>query len=702
MAADATGFAALHPSVQYLIVNQLRWPGLRPVQELSVAPILRGDNAVVLAPTAGGKTEAAFFPALSRLLQENWAGLSILYVSPIRALLNNQGERLQNLCQALGLTAQIWHGDVTASAKKRMRQAPPNVMLTTPESLEAILVSPSRSASRMFGGLRIVVIDEVHAFAGADRGWHLLGVLNRLQQRCGHDIQRVGLSATVGNRSGIVDWLSAGSVRGRTTIDPPRPPGPEPDVVVDFVGSLENAATVIARLHAGEKRLVFCDSRAQAEQLTRLLRAAGVNAHVTHGSLGKEERTHTERQFSEGGEGVIVATSALELGIDIGDLDRVIQIDAPFSVASFLQRMGRTGRRPGTRANCLFLCLGDTALLRACAIVDAWTRGEVEPAEAPAEPWHVAAQQLMARVLEMPGAGRTEVLASLAPWAAVALLDEAGRAALLDSLVANDWIFEEEGRLSMGGQGEQSLGKRHFMKLMSVFTTPPLFKVMHGPREVGQVGHDTFDVDDRRPQAVLLGGKTWLVTRFDWKRAIAHVEPMEGSARVKYVGEAAPMGPLLAAAHRRVLVGEATATAAWSRRASARMETQLAQFDWLALADEPAPMWDRLDAVDIYTFAGDRRNRRMAVALVALGAISAVPTALRIAVKVSGASALRDVRRLWQTATSDPPPLAFDADAAVKTGLKFEKLLPPELAFRAMLWRVYGEGVGIAPELILL
>jgi ATP-dependent Lhr-like helicase len=289
MAADATGFAALHPSVQYLIVNQLRWPGLRPVQELSVAPILRGDNAVVLAPTAGGKTEAAFFPALSRLLQENWAGLSILYVSPIRALLNNQGERLQNLCQALGLTAQIWHGDVTASAKKRMRQAPPNVMLTTPESLEAILVSPSRSASRMFGGLRIVVIDEVHAFAGADRGWHLLGVLNRLQQRCGHDIQRVGLSATVGNRSGIVDWLSAGSVRGRTTIDPPRPPGPEPDVVVDFVGSLENAATVIARLHAGEKRLVCC-GRPGSTPMSPMARSARRSARIPNGSSPKGAR----------------------------------------------------------------------------------------------------------------------------------------------------------------------------------------------------------------------------------------------------------------------------------------------------------------------------------------------------------------------------------------------------------------------------
>lgn len=697
---DTSAFEALHPSVQYLIVNQLGWPGLRPVQAQSVGPVMAGSNVVVLAPTAGGKTEAAFFPAFSRLLNDRWSGLSILYISPIRALLNNQVQRLQNLCSGLGLTAEVWHGDVTAAAKSRMRKAPPNVLLTTPESLESILVSATRSAGRMFGDLRMVIIDEVHAFAGADRGWHMLGVLNRLQQRANHDIQRIGLSATVGNKEAIVDWLSAGSSRERATIDPPRPNSTTPDVVVDFVGSLENAAKVIARLHTSEKRLVFCDSRAQAEQLTRLLRVSEVRAHVTHGSLGKEERELTERQFSEGGAGVIVATSALELGIDIGDLDRVIQIDAPWSVASFLQRMGRTGRRAGTVANCLFLCLGDEALLRACAIVDAWLRGEVEPAAAAPEPWHVAAQQMMARVLERPGSDRQQVLEVLAPWAAEAGLAADDARALLDYLVANDWIFEDEGRLSMGAQGENALGKRHFMKLMSVFTTPPLFKVMHGTREVGQVGHDTFDIDDQRPQAVLLAGKTWLVNHFDWKRAIAHVEPMKGTARVKFTGQAAPMSPLLARAHERVLIGEAMGVSTWSRRATDMMVSVLAQSEWLTDAIDTPPMLDTLDAVHIYTFAGGLRNRRLAVALMALGALSATSDGLRIVVKVTGENSLRDVRRLWESAFSDPPPLAFDPDAAVKTGLKFEKLLPPELAFRAMAWRVYGEG-GRGPLTIL-
>ena len=214
----------------------------------------------MLAPTAGGKTEAALFPILSRMLGEDWRGLSVLYVCPIKALLNNLDARPGRYCTLLGRRSALWHGDVAASAKKRA----------------------------LFADFRAVIVDEIHAFAGDDRGWHLLSVLARIERLAGRELQRIGLSATVGNPADLVGWL-AGSCRGprRALLPPPGPAGPEPEVKLDHVGSSGNAAIVISRLHRGEKRLVFIDSRARAEELGALLRQARATG-VRHAQLAEE------------------------------------------------------------------------------------------------------------------------------------------------------------------------------------------------------------------------------------------------------------------------------------------------------------------------------------------------------------------------------------------------------------------------------
>src|SRR4051794_934268 len=401
-------FDRLHPALQHHIVNSLGWRDLRPVQTLSIDAYLDGVNLVVLAPTAGGKTEAAFFPILSRMLTESWDGLSVLYVSPIRALLNNQQERLARYFSLVGRRASCWHGDTPQSEKRRIVADPPDCLLTTPESLEVILVSTRIDHRQFFRSVRAVVIDELHAFAGDDRGWHLLSVLSRIQRLAGRDIQRVGLSATVGNPAEMVEWLSCGSDRPREVIQPPPSERKEPEVQIDFVGSLANAATIIRLLHEGEKRLVFCDSRSRVEELALHLREQRVETFISHSSLGIEERHLAEQAFAQRQNCVIVATSSLELGIDVGDLDRVIQIDAPATVSSFLQRMGRTGRRAGSTSNCLFLATSDESLLRATALVRLWRQGFVEPVKAPPKPYHVLAQQLMALSLQERGIGQSQ------------------------------------------------------------------------------------------------------------------------------------------------------------------------------------------------------------------------------------------------------------------------------------------------------
>src|SRR6185437_16640030 len=256
----------------------------------------------------------------------------------------------------------LWHGDTPASQRKSMLTDPPDLLLTTPESLESMLVSTNVDHERLFADLQAVIVDEVHAFAGGDRGRHLLAVLERLSRIAGRSLQRIGLSATVGNPAEMLAWLQ-GSERGarpatvvapstmETTATTGSPAG-DADIQLDYVGSVANAAKVIAALHRGGKRLVFCDSKRLVEHLGAELRELGVTTYLIHASLSLDERRQAERAFVEGRDCVVVSTSALELGIDVGDLDRVIQINAPLTVAAFLQRLGRSGRRPGTTRNC--------------------------------------------------------------------------------------------------------------------------------------------------------------------------------------------------------------------------------------------------------------------------------------------------------------------------------------------------------------
>lgn len=252
-----------------------------------------------------------------------------------------------------------------------------------------------------------IIVDEIHAFAGDDRGWHLLAVLERIRHITKQDMQRVGLSATVGNPEILLHWLTDASDRKSEIVAPNASSTADADVKIDFVGNLQNAAKVLKILHRGEKRLVFCDSRSRTEELATYLRSECVPTFVSHSSLSAEQRRDTERAFRDARECVIVATSTLELGIDVGDLDRVIQLDAPGSVASFLQRLGRTGRRAGNQRNCLFLATSRAALLQASALVLLWREGYVEPLAPPPKPVHVIAQQLMTLVLQEGGIGRS-------------------------------------------------------------------------------------------------------------------------------------------------------------------------------------------------------------------------------------------------------------------------------------------------------
>lgn len=600
-----SAFDRLSPALQYQIVNELGFAGLRPVQEAAASAILDGDNCVVLAPTAGGKTEAAFFPLLSRMDREDWSAISVIYVAPIRALLNNLEARIQRYAQMIGRRAFKWHGDVTAAEKKGFVSDPGDILLTTPESLEVMLMSRKVPTARVFAGLQAVVIDEIHAFVGDDRGGHLAAVLERLSRFCGRDIQRIGLSATVGNPQDILGWVTGSSKRPGRVVDPGGNRR-QPELAIDWVATLPNAAKVIAALHPGKKRLVFVDSRRKVEALGQALREAGVDTYVTHSSLSVDERKAAELAFEQGRDCVIIATSALELGIDIGDLDHVLQIDAPSTVAAFLQRMGRTGRRSGTVPNCTFLATDDLGLLRAAAIVRLFRKGFVESVRVPTKSAHLLAHQLMALTIQEDGG---VPVTDWWPWVSAATpfsgLTEGDRAELLAHMCAEDILFESSGRYALGAKGAKLYGWRNFAELYAVFSTPSTLRVMFGAQEIGSIDALFAQGEPIETFSFTLAGKGWRAVEINWKEATVRVEPIASAALARWQGPPQLLGWDICRAIRDVLVSD-TVDAEWSQRAQAKLSEVRAAHD--LPADSAQSLISDGNGLRLWTFAGGRAN----------------------------------------------------------------------------------------------
>jgi ATP-dependent Lhr-like helicase len=691
----------LDPVVVHHVVNTLGWPDLRPLQRAAIGPVMDGEDAVLLAPTAGGKTEAACLPLLSVMTEQRWTGASVLYLCPLKALLNNLAPRIHAYAQWLGRRADLWHGDTGESQRRRIRIDPPDILLTTPESLEAMLIGVKTDHTHLLGGVRAVVVDEVHAFAGDDRGWHLLAVLERLERVAGRPIQRIGLSATVGNPDRLLTWLQgarAGKRPGRV-VAPGGPPftgasvplGPSPgspvgtpagDVELDFVGSLDNAAKLIAALHRGEKRLVFCESRRQVEELGAALRARDVTVFLSHASLSAEERARSEEAFAEGRDCVIVATSTLELGIDVGDLDRVIQLDSPRTVASFLQRIGRTGRRPGSGRNCLFLATRQDALLQAAGLLLLWGRGWVEPVTPPPEPRHLVAQQLLAVCLQQHKLGdRTWA----SEWNGLAPFDRSADP-VLRHLVRAGFLDTDTGLLFIGPEAERRFGRRHFMGLTASFTAPPQFTVLSGRTEIGRTDPSVLTEERPGPRRLLLAGRSWQVTFVDWTRKRAFVEPADGGGVAKWAGAGvAGLSHALTRAMREVLLG-ADPPVSLTRRAQ------------VCLGE-----WRQLDAPDLvhpggtlitglgtetrwWTWAGYRANATLTASLTAVSDPVQRPTDCYVRLREDLTPAMWRAAR--QAIAADGPLVLPDVDRRAVAGLKFSAALPERLAVATLAARL--------------
>lgn len=610
-----SSFFRLHPNMQHAIVHDMGWRALRPVQELATDAILDGNNTVILAPTAGGKTEASIFPVLSGILTEQLAPVAALYVCPIRALLNNQEDRLQRYTRMVGLDAFKWHGDVGTAARGRFTRDPAHVLMITPESLEVMLIGQRHEARALLRSLRSVIIDEVHAFAADDRGAHLASLIERLVQLTGTDIQRIGLSATVGNPVVIGQWLQGSSTRSFRLVDPPKPPTVR-ELHVDFRDGVGPASAAISDITRGRKSLVFVESRARAEQVSQAMTGTGVEVFIHHSAVSRADRALAEAQFVTGENTAIVCTSTMELGIDVGDLDQVVQVDAPSSVASFLQRIGRTGRRANTTQNCTFVCLTPESLLQSVAVLRLATQGWVEDVRPAATALHVLAHQIMALSLQEGGISRHQLLSWVESAYPFTSIRNERVQELVDTMIEREILHEAEGLLSLGSRGERLYGRRNFYELYAVFTAPRILRVTHGRNEVGSVQSLFVAMHDREkgPLCFRLAGRAWEVEHVDWSKGVLDVHPADRGKLPSWIGMPSLLSTKLCQAMLDVLLHPGQETE-WLSAAAAAQLTQLRESYGGLLAENSAPLEEDEDGVRWHTFAGGAVNRLLAAGL---------------------------------------------------------------------------------------
>ncbi|MFD0575083.1 DEAD/DEAH box helicase [Dactylosporangium darangshiense] len=359
----STQFGRLHPAVQRWVYDQ-GWRGLRDVQERAVTPILAGDRDVILAAaTASGKTEAAWLPIASALLADpDRAGIAAVYIGPLKALINDQHDRLTALFGDHHIAVHRWHGDVPQSQKQRVLRAPSGVLLITPESLEALFVLHGGRIATLFAGLQHVVVDELHSFVGTERGAQLQSLLHRLELVVRRAVPRIGLSATLGDFNAAADFLRPGRGADVAIVEGADDGGEirlqlrgyvarRPDEGEDPPHETAIAQHLFETLR-GSDNLVFANSRAAVEHYTdRLTRMSELlrvpnEFRPHHGNLAKDIREHVEAQLKDRSTPVTaVCTSTLEMGIDIGSVDSIAQIGPPHHVAALRQRLGRSGRR---------------------------------------------------------------------------------------------------------------------------------------------------------------------------------------------------------------------------------------------------------------------------------------------------------------------------------------------------------------------
>ena len=551
----SSNFTRLHPLIQRWIW-EAGWTELRDAQERAIPAILEGKRDVIIAAaTAAGKTEAAFLPILTALLEEKRS--SVLYISPLKALINDQWERLEGLCERLEIPVTPWHGDVGNSRRQRFLRNPQGVVLITPESLEALHMNRGHNLPALLAGLRYLVVDELHAFIGTERGKQLQSLLHRIETAVGRQIPRIGLSATLGDDDGLA--LASDFLRPDGGAEPIKSKESEQALKVLVKGylrkhSLENAdsdasaspqtelaiAEHLFKTLRGANHLVFPNSRGRVEVFADLLRQLSEAAHVPnefwphHGNLAKDIREETEAALKRKDRpATAICTTTLELGIDIGAVKSVAQIGPAPSVASLRQRLGRSGRRKGEPA--ILRCYAEEdeitsstpladqlryRLVLAAAQIRLLVAGWCEPPRPHGLHLSTLIQQLLSALAQYGGLTAARAWQLLCETGPFTHLGKREFTELLRALGEKEVIIQEtDGLLLHGPLGERLISHYSFY---AAFASDEEFRLVWGNRTLGSIPVSS-------PLApgsyVIFAGKRWQVVTLDEDKKIIEVVP---------------------------------------------------------------------------------------------------------------------------------------------------------------------------------
>ncbi|MBQ3179417.1 MAG: DEAD/DEAH box helicase [Clostridia bacterium] len=562
-------FDAYSPFIREFIYSR-GWDHLNEIQVAAADVIFNsGNNLLLPSQTASGKTEAAFFPILSQFYDDMPKSVGAIYIAPLKSLINDQFGRISELCDQTGIPVYHWHGDVAASHKNKVMKVPQGILQITPESLEGMLIHRNSDLIRIFGDLRYVIIDEIHTLTGTDRGNQILCQLARLRERTGVSPRRIGLSATIGDMDRAAAWLGASS--GHDTVVPEITPakirwrlGMEHFYIVEK----DVAETPSAETHGNDtisldpgyeyiydctrdrKAIVFSNSREETEYITATLRQIAEYRGepdvflIHHGFLSASIREDAELKMKDDDvQAVVCATVTMELGIDIGRLERVIQQGSPNTVSSFLQRLGRSGRRgdppemmmvfreENPLPNTPLPQLIPWELLKAIAVVQLYIEERfIEPPNIRKQPLSLLFQQTLS-VLAAAGALSPAALAervlSLPPFQ---YIEKDDYKTLMLSMIRNDWLeMTEEKELILGLKGERLVNS---FKFYAVFKDNDDYTVRCESDEIG-VLNSPPPVGDR----FALAGRVWEVEELDLPRHLIYVKPVKGKMEVAWPGD---------------------------------------------------------------------------------------------------------------------------------------------------------------------
>ena len=571
-----SAFDRYAPFVQEYIYRN-RWENLRAIQVAAADAIFNTDENVLLtASTASGKTEAAFFPIITLFSEDPPTSVGCIYIGPLKALINDQFTRLTDLCEEADIPVWHWHGDVAQSHKSRLMKRPSGILQITPESLEAMLLHKHAAIPKLFGDLRFVVIDEVHSLLRGDRGGQTLCLIERLSRIAGVNPRRIGLSATIGDPEGTGEFLSLGT--GRKTIIPKIEArgskwrlsmehfyvkdvqAAEGKDVQDALPVLEektaeapkNADPGIGYIYEhtrGKKCLVFVNSREECETVTTTLRQYCDIQHerdrflIHHGNLSASYRETAEGIMKDDSQYMTTVTTAtLELGIDIGRLERAFQIDAPWTVSSFLQRMGRTGRRESPpemwfvmredepEARAMLPATIPWKLLQGIALVQLYLEERwCEPPRLDRFAYSLLYHQTMSTLAscgEMSPKALADRILRLHYFHRVSQDDYK---ILLRHLIKTDHIQQtEQGGLIVGLAGERVVNS---FKFYGVFVESEEYTVRSESQELG-----TVCLPPPVGEKLAIAGHVWVVLDVDHKRHLVYCEQVKGSIPA-YFGE---------------------------------------------------------------------------------------------------------------------------------------------------------------------